>query len=287
LLLLLKLALVAASILGATAAARRWGHAASGLLAGLRMIIGPITALLLFDHSAERVRAILLATLQCQPAMLLHVLVFAHAARRWPWPACLALANGAYLLLAAALVTLDLAAAAAIALVALAWMLVLRAMPSAGDATAARVAVPSVELWWRLGVALVVAAGVIEGASTMPAAFGGVLLAAPITGNVLPAFTLPRHGPQATALREAGQPAEVSNSVGTFVCNHVFYALQHLLARKPSVRSGFMHLCCLPEQAAPGTPSLPLASMIDGAGIALATALAVPRDLQVSGGQLD
>jgi hypothetical protein len=200
LLLLLKLALVAASILGATVAARRWGHAASGLLAGLPMIIGPITALLLFDHSAERVRAILLATLQCQPAMLLHVLVFAHAAWRWPWPACLALANGAYLLLAAALVTLDLPAAAAIALVALVWMLVLRAMPSAGDAMAARVAVPSVELWWRLGVALVVAAGVIEGASTMPAAFGGVLLAAPITGNVLPAFTLPRHGPQATAL---------------------------------------------------------------------------------------
>jgi hypothetical protein len=30
-----------------------------------------------------------------------------------------------------------------------------------------------------------------------------------------------------------------------------------------------------------------LASMIDGAGIALATALAVRRDLQVSGGQLD
>jgi pyroglutamyl-peptidase len=89
------------------------------------------------------------------------------------------------------------------------------------------------------------------------------------------------------ALRAAGYPAEVSHSAGTFVCNHVFYGLQHALRRRRAVRSGFMHLCCLPEQAAPGTPSLPLASMIDGASIALATALAVRRDLQVSGGQLD
>ena len=31
------------------------------------------------------------------------------------------------------------------------------------------------------------------------------------------------------ALREAGHPAELSNSAGTFVCNHVFYGLQHAL----------------------------------------------------------
>jgi pyroglutamyl-peptidase len=89
------------------------------------------------------------------------------------------------------------------------------------------------------------------------------------------------------ALQRAGYPAGVSHSAGTFVCNHVFYGLQHALRRKRGVRSGFMHLCCLPEQAAPGTPSLPLASMIDGVGIALAAALSVRDDLHVSGGQLD
>jgi pyroglutamyl-peptidase len=89
------------------------------------------------------------------------------------------------------------------------------------------------------------------------------------------------------ALQAAGYPAEVSHSAGTFVCNHVFYGLQHALRRRRAVRSGFMHLCCLPEQAAPGTPSLPLPSMIDGVGIALATALSARRDLQVSGGRLD
>jgi hypothetical protein len=199
-LFILKLALVAASIIGATAAARRWGHAASGLMAGLPMIIGPITAILLFDQGAERVRAILLATLQCQPAMLVHVLVFAHAARRLSWPLCLALANTLYLLLAWALTRLDLGPALATALVVMAWLCSVRAWPHTGGADTGRVTVPRSELWWRVGIALVVAAGVIQGAATMPAAWSGVLLALPITGNVLPAFTLPRHGPQATAL---------------------------------------------------------------------------------------
>ena len=197
--LFLKLSLVAASILGATLAARRWGHAVSGLMAGLPLIIGPITAILLIDQPAERVRAIALATLQCQPAMLLHVVVFAHAARRWSWPACLLLANAAYLAAAALLTALALEPLAATALTIAAWLMAGRALPRGGGGPQGPVAVPPSELWWRLGIALVVAGGVIQGAASLPAAIGGVLLALPITGNVLPAFTLPRHGPQATA----------------------------------------------------------------------------------------
>jgi pyroglutamyl-peptidase len=69
----------------------------------------------------------------------------------------------------------------------------------------------------------------------------------------------------AAALRARGVPAEVSQTAGTFVCNQVFYGLQHALART-RVRSGFVHVPSLPEQAAarPGEPSLPLATLIDG-----------------------
>lgn len=91
----------------------------------------------------------------------------------------------------------------------------------------------------------------------------------------------------AAALRDAGHAASVSYSAGTFVCNHVFYGLQHALKRRRSVRSGFMHLPCLPEQATPQQPSLPLPTMIEGAAIALATALVVHNDLMVSAGRLD
>ena len=89
------------------------------------------------------------------------------------------------------------------------------------------------------------------------------------------------------ALREAGHSASVSNSAGTFVCNHVFYGLQQALKRRRSVRSGFMHLPCLPAQAAPHQPSLPVATMVEGVGIALATALTVREDIALGAGSLD
>jgi pyroglutamyl-peptidase len=92
------------------------------------------------------------------------------------------------------------------------------------------------------------------------------------------------------ALREAGHPAELSNSAGTFVCNHVFYGLQHALRAHRSARSGFMHLPLLPEQAAssaPAAPSLPLTQMIDATTLALATALLLPTgDLHATEGVL-
>jgi pyroglutamyl-peptidase len=90
------------------------------------------------------------------------------------------------------------------------------------------------------------------------------------------------------ALREAGHAAELSNSAGTFVCNHVFYGLQHALRTRRSARSGFMHLPLLPEQARVGQPSLALPVMIDGTALALATALRLRGgDLHANEGALD
>lgn len=90
------------------------------------------------------------------------------------------------------------------------------------------------------------------------------------------------------ALRAAGLPAAVSNTAGTFVCNHVFYALMHRLAGQPGVRGGFVHVPCLPEQAArhPGLPSLSLQTQVEAARVLIATALAVREDIVAVGGQL-
>lgn len=76
-------------------------------------------------------------------------------------------------------------------------------------------------------------------------------------------------------LRAAGLPASVSHSAGTFVCNHVFYALMHALRDRPQVRAGFMHLPLLPAQAArlPGQPSMPLEWQLAGVRAALGLAL--------------
>nr|WP_145549519.1 pyroglutamyl-peptidase I [Variovorax boronicumulans] len=90
------------------------------------------------------------------------------------------------------------------------------------------------------------------------------------------------------ALRAAGLPASVSNTAGTFVCNHVFYALMHRLTGRPGVRGGFVHVPCLPEQAArhPGLPSMALPAQIEALRVTVRTALAVQTDIVAEGGQI-
>lgn len=85
-------------------------------------------------------------------------------------------------------------------------------------------------------------------------------------------------------------PAAVSQTAGTFVCNHVFYGLMHALRDEPTVRGGFIHVPFLPEQterpdsALSGKPSLPLAKMIAGIEFALDTAVKYRRDVRKAGG---
>jgi len=91
-------------------------------------------------------------------------------------------------------------------------------------------------------------------------------------------------------LRAAGIPAAVSNSAGTFVCNHLFFGLMHRAATRPvpGMRAGFIHVPYLPEQAArlPGQPSMALATLVAGLRVAVATALAVREDIRETGGRL-
>src|SRR5690606_33751583 len=88
------------------------------------------------------------------------------------------------------------------------------------------------------------------------------------------------------ALDAAGIPASVSQTAGTFVCNHVFYGLMHALRRRKGVRGGFIHVPWSEEQAArhPGEPGMPVATMAEGVRTARGAALARPVDRRVPGG---
>jgi pyroglutamyl-peptidase len=93
------------------------------------------------------------------------------------------------------------------------------------------------------------------------------------------------------ALREAGLPAIVSNTAGTFVCNHVFYGLMHLVAsRRLAVRGGFLHLPYLPEQAASlggvQVPSMALDDIVRGIEIILRVAAARTDDIATAEGAI-
>ncbi len=85
------------------------------------------------------------------------------------------------------------------------------------------------------------------------------------------------------ALRGAGIDAEVSQTAGTFVCNHVFYGLMHALRRTPAVRGGFIHV---PYPAASGA-GLTLERMSEALRIALRTALMTRHDAHIGAGAED
>ena len=90
-------------------------------------------------------------------------------------------------------------------------------------------------------------------------------------------------------LREAGIPAAVSQTAGTFVCNHVFYAAMHAAVQGGAFRAGFIHIPYLPEQAVhhPGTASLSLDLVVQALQLAVQTSLHAGADLREAGGQID
>ncbi|MDQ0416444.1 pyroglutamyl-peptidase [Croceifilum oryzae] len=87
-------------------------------------------------------------------------------------------------------------------------------------------------------------------------------------------------------LRDAGLPASVSQTAGTYVCNHVFYGLMHEI-RQSSIRGGFIHIPFLPEQiqTRPHMASLSLDDMIRGIETAIQVSVDYEQDLLLEGGQ--
>jgi pyroglutamyl-peptidase len=90
------------------------------------------------------------------------------------------------------------------------------------------------------------------------------------------------------ALHEAGVPAALSQTAGTYVCNHLAYAMLHWTARKRGVRAGFIHIPWLPLQAASrhGAASMALGEMVRGLEIALRVAAVTHADLRLGGGTI-
>lgn len=88
------------------------------------------------------------------------------------------------------------------------------------------------------------------------------------------------------SLLEAGIDAEVSQTAGTFVCNHVFYGLMHELAQPAwaGTRGGLIHVPWLPQQ---GQPSMGRDKIALGLEVAIRCALHTGRDVKLQAGTLN
>jgi pyroglutamyl-peptidase len=90
-------------------------------------------------------------------------------------------------------------------------------------------------------------------------------------------------------MRRAGLPAAVSNTAGTFVCNHIFYSLMDIAARHPiPMRGGFLHIPYAPEQVARlgSAPSMAIEDVIRGIEIILAVSAEREDDIHTAEGRL-
>ncbi|MEL4358906.1 MULTISPECIES: pyroglutamyl-peptidase I [unclassified Luteococcus] len=89
------------------------------------------------------------------------------------------------------------------------------------------------------------------------------------------------------AIREAGLPASVSNSAGTFVCNHLMYGvLHHLASRGTSARGGFIHVPYIPQQTTdkPGMPSMSATDITRALTAALEAMVTHDADIRLGDG---
>ncbi len=112
-----------------------------------------------------------------------------------------------------------------------------------------------------------------------------------IASNGPPAYfaTVPVKA-MARAIRAAGVPVEVSNSAGTYVCNHLMYGVLHFIAASgKKARAGFVHVPYAEEQVIDkrDAPAMSLESMTRGIAAAIEAAATHPSDIVSAEGNLD
>lgn len=90
-------------------------------------------------------------------------------------------------------------------------------------------------------------------------------------------------------IQAQGIPASVSNTAGTFICNHVAYGMAHLAKTKyPNMKTGFIHIPFLPEQVTTkfNMPSMSLELIVQALEVVIKTIIETNIDIKVTGGKI-
>ncbi|KRG08666.1 pyroglutamyl-peptidase I [Staphylococcus sp. NAM3COL9] len=91
------------------------------------------------------------------------------------------------------------------------------------------------------------------------------------------------------AIKSKGVPARLSNTAGTFVCNHILYQLGYLQATQfPNIKFGFIHVPFIPEQVIDKVekPSMTIETIFKGLKAALEAIIESDKDIKVALGEI-
>ncbi|WP_220496083.1 pyroglutamyl-peptidase I [Pseudoalteromonas sp. SG41-5] len=89
------------------------------------------------------------------------------------------------------------------------------------------------------------------------------------------------------ALQQSEIPAAISNTAGTYVCNHVMYGLlHHINEHEPHIKGGFVHIPYLPSQAVHhnGAPSMSEETVLSALKVMINEAIVAKQDVKVAAG---
>ena len=89
------------------------------------------------------------------------------------------------------------------------------------------------------------------------------------------------------SIKKEGLPSSLSNSAGTFVCNHLMYGVLYTLNKKyKGAKGGFIHVPFIPEQVEdkPDKSSMPLDDIVRGLEAAINAIILNKEDIKIIGG---
>lgn len=84
-------------------------------------------------------------------------------------------------------------------------------------------------------------------------------------------------------------PCSVSNTAGTFVCNHVMYGILYMAAKKyPNIKGGFIHVPYIPSQVLdkPNMPCMSIDDITKGLELCIKAAVSNDSDIKTTGGTI-
>ncbi|WP_315076582.1 pyroglutamyl-peptidase I [uncultured Clostridium sp.] len=90
-------------------------------------------------------------------------------------------------------------------------------------------------------------------------------------------------------MQDAGIPSSVSNSAGTFVCNHVMYGVLYMINKKyPNIKGGFIHVPYIPSQVVnkANMPSMSIEDISKGLELSVKAAVENNTDIRTTQGEI-
>ena len=90
------------------------------------------------------------------------------------------------------------------------------------------------------------------------------------------------------AIKDAGYPSVLSNTAGTYICNHVMYGILYYIQKEfPNARGGFIHVPYAASQVVntPNTASMAIADITASIEAAIKAAVENQSDIKAIGGE--